>query len=254
MTTKTAKQLVKLICPECQRQNEPERIYCHDCGARLDRSSLAKVAPKMEAPEQTQKRLKRLLDPTRAKIRHYILMTSKIVLGACLVAVVIEMVLPPQVPPRIKGAELLQITMDIENALANHSTNPMQYTESQVNSYMISALRTKQAALSKVLKFERAIVQFGEGTCRITAERSLFNFSVFTSTSYNVVFRNGTLSAVNNGGSIGRLAIHPMLMEYGGILFADLFSALDREKKLVGKMGAIEFHPQQVILLPREKE
>ena len=50
----TSKQMIKLVCPECQRQNEPERIYCHDCGARLDRSALAKVAPKMEAPEQTQ--------------------------------------------------------------------------------------------------------------------------------------------------------------------------------------------------------
>src|ERR1044072_3028629 len=98
MTTKTAKQLVKLICPECQRQNEPERIYCHDCGARLDRSSLAKVAPKMEAPEQTQKRLKRLLDPTRARIKHTVMMTSKTVLGACVVAVLIEMFLPPQAP------------------------------------------------------------------------------------------------------------------------------------------------------------
>ena len=43
--------MIKLVCPECQRQNEPERIYCHDCGARLDRSALAKVAPKVEDPK-----------------------------------------------------------------------------------------------------------------------------------------------------------------------------------------------------------
>ena len=33
--------MTKLICPECQHENEPERMYCHSCGARLDRSKLA---------------------------------------------------------------------------------------------------------------------------------------------------------------------------------------------------------------------
>src|SRR6516225_2034765 len=32
---------IQLTCPDCQRENEAERIYCHDCGARLDRSALA---------------------------------------------------------------------------------------------------------------------------------------------------------------------------------------------------------------------
>jgi len=54
---------MKLVCPECRRENEPERIYCHDCGARLDRSSLAKEKSKEEDPKATQKRLKAMLDP-----------------------------------------------------------------------------------------------------------------------------------------------------------------------------------------------
>jgi len=45
-----------------------------------------------------------------------------------------------------------------------------------------------------------------------------------------------------------------MLMAYVGIMFADVFQALDREKKLVSKMGSVEFHPQLVILTPRQKE
>ena len=32
-----------LICPECRCENDPKRIYCHDCGARLDRSVLARA-------------------------------------------------------------------------------------------------------------------------------------------------------------------------------------------------------------------
>jgi predicted amidophosphoribosyltransferase len=61
--------MIKLICPECRRENEPERIYCHDCGARLDRTALAKAAPKGEDAKETQRRLKSMLDPQRAKMR-----------------------------------------------------------------------------------------------------------------------------------------------------------------------------------------
>ncbi len=74
--------MIKLVCPECQRQNEPERIYCHDCGARLDRSALAKVAPKGEDPKETHRRLHKLFDPGRIKMRLLFFKISKLILGA----------------------------------------------------------------------------------------------------------------------------------------------------------------------------
>jgi hypothetical protein len=244
--------MITLVCPECRRENEAERIYCHDCGARLDRTALAKVAPKGEDAKETQKRLRTLLDPQRAKIRHLFFKTSKMILGALATAAIIQMILPPDVPPRPKTGDFPpQITLDMENALLNHSTAPLQYTEVQVNAYLGSALKSKQAALSKLLQFERAIVKFDENVCAITAERSLFGFSLFTTTSSKVTLQNGTLSAANNGGSIGRLPVHPMLMKYADPLFSDLWTALNRERKAVSKMGAIEFRPQAVVLTPK---
>ncbi len=53
---------MKLICPECRRENEAARIYCHDCGARLDRSSLAKEKQTEEDPKDTQRRLRGFFD------------------------------------------------------------------------------------------------------------------------------------------------------------------------------------------------
>ena len=245
--------MIKLVCPECQRQNEPERIYCHDCGARLDRSALAKVAPKLEDPKATQKRLKQLLDPGRIRLRLMFFKISKLVLGACAVAILIEMLRPPAgLPERPKTLELAQISLDLENATATHSTAPLQYSEPQVNAYLGNVTKTKQAALNKFLQFERALVNFDEGVCRITVERSLLGFSVFTAISNNVALQSGTLTATNNGGSIGRMPIHPMIMKYGDFLFTDLWGALDREKKLVAKMGAVEFHPKLVILTPKQ--
>jgi hypothetical protein len=244
--------MITLICPECRRENEPERIYCHDCGARLDRTALAKSAPKGEDAKETQRRLRTMLDPQRAKMRHLFFKTSKVILGAFALAAVIQMILPPDVPPRAKMGDFPpQINLDLENAVLNHSTTPMQYTEAQVNAYLGSALKSKQAALSQMLQFERAIVKFDETVCSVTAERSLYGFSLFTTTSSKVTLQNGTLSAANNGGRVGRLPVHPLLMKYADPLFADLWGALDRERKSVSKMGAIEFHPQAVVLTPK---
>lgn len=244
--------MIKLVCPECRRENESERIYCHDCGARLDRAALAKIAPKGEDAKETQKRLRTILNPQGAKIRHLFFKTSKMILGALATAAVIQMLLPPDLPPRPKMGDFPpQISLDLENAVFNHSTAPLQYTEAQVNAYLGSALKSKQAALSKLLQFERAMVKFDENVCAITAERSLFGFSVFTTTSSRVSLQNGTLSAENNGGSIGRLPVHPLLMKYADVLFTDLWSALDRERKSVAKMGGIEFRPQAVVLTPK---
>jgi len=245
--------MINLVCPECQRQNEPERIYCHDCGARLDRSALAKVAPKGEDAKETHRRLRRMLDPGRLKMRLMFFKISKLILGAAALAVLIQMLLPPrEVPERVKSVELQQINLELENASTSHSAAPLQYTETQVNAYLVNVLKSKQAALSKFLQFERAFVKFDEGVCRITAERSLLGFSVFHAISYNVTLQNGTLTASNNGGSIGRMPIHPMIMKFGDILFTDLWTALDREKKSVSKMGGIEFHPKTVIVTPKQ--
>ena len=245
--------MIKLVCPECQRQNEPERIYCHDCGARLDRSALAKVAPKLEDPKATQRRLKQLLDPGRLRLRLMFFKISKLILGAAAMAVLIEMLRPPKdLPERPKSLELQQISLDLEKATSSHGAAPLQYSTDQVNSYLANVTKTKQAALNKFLQFERALVTFDEGVCGITMERSLFGFSVFHTISNNVALQNGTLTATNNGGSIGRMPIHPMIMKYGDILFSDLWSVLDREKKLVAKMSTVEFHPKLVRLTPKQ--
>jgi len=244
--------MIKLVCPECQRQNEPERIYCHDCGARLDRSALAKVAPKGEDPKETHRRLHKMFDPGRIKMRLLFFKLSKVILGAAALAGLIEMVLPPrELPERVKNIELQQINLDLENAVTNQSAAPLQYTDGQVNDYLVNVVRNKRAVLSKVLQFERAFVKFEEGVCAITAERSLLGFSVYHSISYQAALKNGTLSISTNGGSIGRMPIHAMIMKYGDILFTDLWDVLERDRKLVSKMDAIQFHPKTVILSAR---
>ena len=144
-----------------------------------------------------------------------------------------------------------QINLDLENAAMNQSSAPLQYSDEQVNAYLASTLKGKQAALSKYLKFERAIVAFEEGYSRFTIERSLYGFSLFTTASYAATIQDGNIVTTNRGLRIGRMPIHPALMQYGGILFDDFRAALERERKSIAKLASMEFHPHQVILTPK---
>jgi len=244
---------MKLVCSQCQRENEPKRIYCHDCGTRLDRSGLAKEKSKEEDPKETQRRVAAMFDPRRAVLRQRFFQGSKLLLGALVLAVIVQMLRPPDLPERPKASMFPSpISMDLENAtMSPGAAAPLQYSDEQVNAYLAYSLKSKQALLSKYLKFERALVVFDEGCGRFTIERSLFGFPLFTTASYAASIQNGNIVTTNHGAQIGRMPIHPVLMKYGGLLFADVRAALERDRKLIAKLGSIEFHPHAVIFTPK---
>jgi hypothetical protein len=244
----------KLLCPECRRENEPERIYCHECGARLDRSAVIKQKAKEDDPQATQRRLHSMFDPRRAKLRRNFFLVSKVILGAVLLAGIVQMVRSPDLPSAKDGMGEIpaQINLDLENAAMDPRLGPLRYSEEQVNAYLAYTLKGKQAALSKYyLNFDRLVVAFGEDACRATVQRSLFGVPLCTTINFTPQLQNGTLTAKSHGGAIGRLAVHPLLLQYSDFLFADVRAALERERKPLVKLGGIELHPKAVVITPR---
>lgn len=242
--------MTKLICPECHRENEAERIYCHECGAKLDRSKVIASKP-TDTRLKERNRVRQMFDTRRAKMRLLFFKIAKLILGALLTAAVILMILPPlDAPPLPKDALVLsQIGLEVENAVNERRATPLQYSEQQINEYLINVLKGKKALNKPFLPFKRAVAAFSEGKCTITAERSFFGYSLFTSTSHAVQLTEGKISSSNKGGAIGRLPIYPQLMQYLDIVFADVWKALERERKLVSKASGIEFHDKSVVLI-----
>jgi hypothetical protein len=240
----------KLICQECQRENEAERIFCHGCGARLDRSALATQKTTAENPQDAHQRIRRMFDPHRGRLRRAFFSFCKLLLAACATAAVLQVALPLDVPAPVKSIGVPpQINFDLENAELYHRPAELRYNSEQATAYLGYALKSKQKALDKpLLDFNRALVKFGEGTCTITVERSVFGYALHQRATFAVNVVEGKINAANKGAWIGRLPVHPVIMRYGDIIFADVWSALDRERKLIAKMGAIEFHEDSVVL------
>ena len=242
MTTTTT--MTKLVCGECRHENEAERIYCHNCGERLDRSAAAAQKPMVD-PTETHRRLQKMLGPP-SRVRHNFFAVSKLVLAAVAAAALVEMALPPELPAPTKIVSP-QIDLDLENAHLRPS--PLEYSQDQINAYLTYRLISKKKALTyPFLTFVRATASFREGACTIGVERSLFGYSIFSRTSHRVDTSAGKIAATNVGGWIGRLPIHPAIMQFGDIIFADLWSVLERERKLIGKMGAVNFHDGSVTI------
>lgn len=245
---------MKLICPDCRRENEQERIYCHDCGARLDRSPLAKIkdGPKDEDPKETQRRLKSMIDPQGAKVRRQFFQGSKLLLGAMALAALVQMIRTPDLPERLKSGEMpTPINLDLETLSTDTAGGVLRYSDEQVNDYLAYALRSKPA-LNKYLKFERAIVAFGEGSCEVTAVRSLLGLPLSTSAFMKPRLENGELVVSSQGGRIGRLPVHPSLKDLTKVLFADVRAALDRERKSIVKLGGMELYPKQIVFTAKQ--
>jgi hypothetical protein len=237
-----------LACPECAYENEVERIYCHRCGARLDRSAAASKVPPQKQLEETQRHLREIFKP-RGRFRPLFFLISKLILGAYVAALVIQLILSPEAPPKVKDLAPPEINFDLEKATTSHQGRQLSYTQEQVNAYLAFALKSKQSALDHhFLIFKRALVAFGEGTVSVTVERSFFGYSHYSRSVYSAQVESGKILVSNKGGNIGRLALPPMIMQYADIIFADLWSALGRERKLLAQMPGIEFHENGVLV------
>src|SRR5438270_14011358 len=95
-TTTTATAGPKVVCTECRHDNEPERIYCHNCGERHDRSGV-RTQKKSDSAEEARRRLAKMLVPPNQLRRHFFA-TSKLALTAAATAVLVEIALTPDVP------------------------------------------------------------------------------------------------------------------------------------------------------------
>jgi hypothetical protein len=238
----------KVLCPECRRENESQRVYCHECGTRLDRSTVHFAE---EQIQDTQKRVQRIFQPKWARLRASFFNLIQLIVAAGLVAGLVEIFLPPDVPPPSKNPVLASsLRFDLEKMATQHQPPQKQVDEQTVNAFIASVARSRRVALDHpLLPFKRALVAFHEQRCSVTAERALLGYySIYVTCDLALELKDGRLSATIESGHIGRLPIHPKIAKSMGVLFGDVASVFDPTLKLVSKLGAIELHDKNLTL------
>ncbi len=244
-----------LVCKQCNFENEPERVYCHNCGAKLDRSVLPPEATRREDPVVVQERVRKMVSPRRGMglrgVKHFLI---SVVTAAALAALVC-MALPSGALPNLSRDAVMDapsITDDMEAQQQSPGSHRLAYSDDQINAFLESSVRGKgDTAGYLVAKFDRVFVHFDEGRCAITSVYSLFGLPLYATTVQAVKIENNALVTETLGGNFGRLRFSARAMKALDPLFAPLWKVLDRDRSLLSKMQSVDFHKGSIAMVTK---
>ncbi len=241
-----------LPCEQCGYLNEPERVYCHNCGAKLDRSLLPKVEEKkQEGPEKARKRIEKMTNPQSGVVKREIFMIFKTAFWGAVVAVLILIFRPPDdVPDPKKPGTGRLVSSDMMEALESPAPRQLSFTEDEVNEYLKRAFKAKDSAIPGV-EFSRAFVNLSPGVMKFSVENSVWGYPVYSNVQYTLEVKDGKFTATVAGGGLGRLQIDPQIMKYGDFLFQSVWTALDREHKQMEKMASVKIEDKHIDLVTK---
>ena len=245
----------KLVCKQCNFENEPERVYCHNCGAKLDRSLLPPEASRREDPVVMQERVRKMVSPKRGMgLRHVRSLLFSVIIASVLACLILIIKPPANVPVVSKEAALNApaITDDLENLTATQPGRSLKYTEDLVNAFLQYSVRGQETSkLGTSMKFERAFVHFQEGRLSITSVQNLYGLQVYSTTVRTVQVQNGTLVSQVLGGSFGSLRIPGAAMPYLESVFNPLWKVLEHNRVLLAKLQSVTFHDKTVEMVSK---
>jgi len=243
-----------LTCSQCGFANETERVYCHNCGAKLDRSLLPKASEtSKDSVEKVRKRVHKMANPGGTSATRELKTLANVIVYAVLAAFIIGFIREPEgVPPaKTEDLSLRMVGSEIAETLEFPQSRALQFTDSEINNYFKSALKSKTGGLIPGVKFERAYVKFEPGNVYIGLQQSVAGYPLYSGARYQIGVKDGKFFARNFGGNFGRIAVHPELMRHLGIAFQPLWKALKREKDQVESMQRVEVMKGSVILVTK---
>ena len=247
-----ASPLPTLVCKACGYANESQRVYCHGCGAKLDRDVL--IVQQQQQTEAAQKRLrevKKIMSPDRGNSAKTWRILFKTLLLALIAAALIDIALPPDnAPADTATAEAPQIDAILENLLASPVSKRIFFREVDVNAYL------KRERFKKIPSWItdwialRAFAHFEEGAGRLTLQAKISGYPIYATLSgCNVkIDKNTGITATCTGGSLGRLQVPAQLAQYAGAAIPFLFDSMKREREMLGQLESVEIKEEQIIL------
>ena len=255
--------LPTIDCKECGHVNEGERVYCHNCGAKLDRSVLIGRTESKESLEEKQRRIKKMMNPDSGLGRGWWKTGLQTLLAAAMTAAIFDLVLPPEgVPPMPKRGEpedILQLDIALENLVVSRPGTRIVIKQDEVNSYLKNKVHLKYDGnvFQTATAFQRAFVNFSRAGCRITMQNTILDYPIYL--SQQAVLKIDTvpgeqgemhraLVAMPMGSRIGRLALPAIVSGYEGFIFDPLWEALRRERRMLDQLREIEISNGEAFL------
>ena len=245
----------RLTCTSCQHANEIERVYCHNCGEKLDRSLLPKIddSKPVEDKAKASRKVKKLMNPNRFNWWMNLKTLLLVEFLAVLVAAGYLIVQPPAfaVPLSKEKIPDLEVGDMWSEMLRQRTAVSLSFKEYDVN-YYLAKLKGSTGAAGK---FERAFAHFEKDSVTLATQRSVLGLTICNSASFKPVPDGLKWKAAVSRLSIGRLAVPMWAAKLIGLEsstlgpFAQVFDKdirqLDRLEKIESGEGTISFITRQ---------
>lgn len=235
-----------LTCSQCGFENEPERVYCHNCGTKLDRSLLPKdtTSPE-ETMAATRRRVRKLTSPGRGW-HEFKTACSTLVWAALVASIYLILSEPSRKPlPREKEVSASLISVLIDDALQAPTATVLQFTEADISQHMRS--RVKGAEVIPFVEFKRAYALFTDGKITIGVVQDLFGLPLYSSIEYDIEVVGGSFRATKTGQWFGRLGIDPRIPK-ADTVFQPIWAGLKREQPLIERAQAVDITGERIVI------
>jgi hypothetical protein len=225
-------QPLTLKCSECDHENEPQRVFCHNCGAKLDRSILPRgedVFNPHQVSLDSKKRVAEMMNTNRGWFGRLVKTAFKVVALAVPVAAAYLIIqAPPDVPPM--KSEVFPDT-DAQMVWGDAMNSPTPATdilrEDALNVYCKKLM--KPGETFPMLGFKRVYCKLQPTFMEVTAHREAFGFPIYTAVGFQVKVDQGKVATQVVSMRIGRLAITPMADKLARWLLEDVRLAFDKK-------------------------
>ena len=241
-----------LPCDQCGYANEPERVYCHNCGSKLDRSLLPKAAEKAQrSPEKVRKHIEKMTNPRSGGFGREIRALFKVAIFSALLAVVLLVIQKPiNVPEVQKGGIPRLVSSDLMEALGAPKPTAVSFSDDDINHYLQQTIKPKDTMVPGV-QVAHAYVACVPGVLHIYAQHSVFGLPLFSCIEYRLEVKGGKFTPTIVGGAFGKLAVDPRLMQYADYYFGTLWDSLQREHKQMDKMLSVTVQQGRIDLVTK---
>lgn len=232
---------LKLVCPACNHANEVERVYCHNCGEKLDRSLLPKVADIAITDDQAKvkRKVKKMMNPNRGAFMGNVKTFMQIVALSAVVAAVFLACLPPDAVPPAKSGIPDRRPGDLwESMMASKLPVSLTFNEAEINYHLSRSLKQEGNAIG--LKFERAFVKFTPGRFTLTAQRDAYGLTIYSGATFMPVLKDGKWDAEVTALRIGRLGFPPELGKFASITLGGVGKAFVDQAKQIDRLERID--------------
>lgn len=234
----------RLACTACKHENEIERVYCHSCGEKLDRSLLpALQEPSEEERLKDRKKVKSMMNPNRLNwvrtVKTFVLIE---ILAAAVAAAYLAVQSPDSVPVPDKNRIVEPQVNDLwRGMMANRPAVTVTFSEYDLNDYLRKAVKGGGGTLG--IKFVRAFTHLEPGLVTVTTERNVWGLHIFNSAAFKPVLKDGNWDAGITRYAIGRLTIpvgFAKLVTLDSVTLGPLSQVFEKEIKGLARVEKIE--------------